>query len=166
MQTGTSFIQQLRLLDAQITARSNAEVAEGGTAIERPVVLMLDNHASRFDDEVLEEATGVAPSLGIRMWTEAAGTSGFLQALDQYNSAFHRAYNKALKAYKEAYEAHHGKVLPGVDIKVFLKVLGGDAALGLPGMWFTWADPFDIITAWRKVGIAGNVLAPQLIDRS
>ena len=33
-------------------------------------------------------------------------------------------------------------------------------------MWFTWADPFDIVTAWRKVGIAGNVLAPELIDRS
>jgi hypothetical protein len=45
-------------------------------------------------------------------------------------------------------------------------VLGGCAELGLPGMWFTWADPFDIITAWRRVGVAGNVLAPELIDRS
>ena len=38
--------------------------------------------------------------------------------------------------------------------------------LGLPGVWFSWANPFDIVTAWRKVGIAGNVLAPELIDRS
>ena len=45
-------------------------------------------------------------------------------------------------------------------------MLGGCAELGLPGMWFTWADPFDIITAWRRVGVAGNVLAPELIDRS
>lgn len=48
----------------------------------------------------------------------------------------------------------------------FIKVLGGDAELGLPGMWFSWANPYDIITAWRRVGIAGNVLAPELIDRS
>ena len=39
-----------------------------------------------------------------------------------------------------------------------IKVLGGDATLGLPGMWFFWANPYDIITAWRKVGIAGNKL--------
>ena len=47
-----------------------------------------------------------------------------------------------------------------------IKVLGGDATLGLPGMWFFWANPYDIITAWRKVGIAGNKLAPEMIDRS
>ena len=142
MQTGASFIQYLRLLDKMITARSEAEVAAGGTPIERPVVLLLDNHASRFDDEVLEEATGEAPKLGIRLWTEEAGVSGFLQALDQYNAQFHRAYNKALKVYKQAYKARYKTELPGVDLKVFLKVLGGDAELGLPGMWFTWADPF------------------------
>ena len=33
-------------------------------------------------------------------------------------------------------------------------------------MWFNWATPYDIITAWRKVGIAANVLRPELIDRS
>ena len=47
-----------------------------------------------------------------------------------------------------------------------IKVLGGDATLGLPGTWFFWANPYDIITAWRKVGIAGNKLAPEMIDRS
>ena len=52
----------------------------------------------RFDGEVLEEGTGAAPELGIRIWTEESKVSGVLQALDQYNSAFHRAYNKALKA--------------------------------------------------------------------
>ena len=47
-----------------------------------------------------------------------------------------------------------------------IKVLGGDATLGLPDTWFFWANPYDIITAWRKVGIAGNKLAPEMIDRS
>ena len=45
-------------------------------------------------------------------------------------------------------------------------MLGGDAKLGLPGMWFTWCDSFDVITAWRRVGIAGNRLVPDMIDRS
>ena len=44
-------------------------------------------------------------------------------------------------------------------------MLGGDAALGLPGVWFSWASPFDIISAFAKVGIAGKKLAPELIDR-
>eukprot|EP00966_Prymnesium_polylepis_P330445 7386097-Prymnesium_polylepis.1 len=48
----------------------------------------------------------------------------------------------------------------------FMSVLGGDEDLGLPGMWFTWADPFDIITAWRRVGITGNVFAPELLNRA
>lgn len=48
----------------------------------------------------------------------------------------------------------------------FIKVLAGDAELGLPGVWFSWASPFDIVTAWRRVGVAGNKLAPELIDRS
>ena len=44
--------------------------------------------------------------------------------------------------------------------------LAGDAELGLPGVWFTWAGPFDIVNAWRKVGIARNVLAPEMISRA
>jgi hypothetical protein len=33
------------------------------------------------------------------------------------------------------------------------------------GLWFSWFDPFDIVTAWRKVGLAGNRLDPDLICR-
>jgi len=32
-------------------------------------------------------------------------------------------------------------------------------------LWFSWCDPFDIVTAWRKVGLAGNRLDPDLICR-
>jgi hypothetical protein len=60
MQTGASFLQFLAALDAQITQLSAAEVAAGRTPILRPVVLMLDNHASRYDEEVLAAATGAA----------------------------------------------------------------------------------------------------------
>lgn len=171
MQTAESFIDYLECIDKQITARSDAEVAAGGEPIERPVVLMLDNHASRFSAEVLEAAGQAQSRLGMRLFTEEPNTSHFLQPLDQYNSKFHRAYNKAKDAYKEAYAAKYKNddgtpAECSIGLKEFLAILGGDDDLGLPGMWFTWADPFDIVTAFRKVGIAGRKLVPELIDRT
>ena len=83
MQTCASFLEWMKWLKEQIQARSEAEVARGGTRIELPVVVMLDNHASRFSKEVLEASNGAAPPLGIRLFTEPPNTSGFLQALDQ-----------------------------------------------------------------------------------
>ena len=166
MQTQETFLQYLQELDREITAHSNAAVAAGGQPIERPVVLCLDNHASRYSEEVLTAASGIAAPLGIRLFTEEPMTSGFLQSLDQYNAKFHRHYNDARDVYKEAYKARYKQPCKTFGLVEFIKVLGGDAELGVPGMWFSWASPYDIITAWRKVGIAGNVLAPELIDRS
>jgi hypothetical protein len=166
MQTQESFIQFLERLDREITAHSDAAVAAGGAPIERPVVLCLDNHASRYSEEVLKAGSGQSSRLGIRLFTEEPMTSGFLQSLDQYNAKFHRCYNKGRDAYKAAYKARYKTECTSFGMVEFIKVLAGDAVLGLPGVWFSWADPFDIVTAWRKVGIAGNVLAPELIDRS
>ena len=86
MQTQESFIQYLEQLDREITAHSDAAVAAGGEPIERPVVLCLDNHASRYSEEVLKAASGQSARLGIRLFTEEPMTSGFLQSLDQYNA--------------------------------------------------------------------------------
>ena len=166
MQTQEAFIQYLEQLDREITAHSDAAVAAGGTAIERPVVYCLDNHASRYSEEVLKACSGQESRLGIRIFTEEPQTSGFLQSLDQYNATFHRRYNKARDVWKSAYLARWKKPCTSFGLPECIKVIGGDAELGLPGMWFSWADPYDIITAWRKVSIAGNVLAPELIDRS
>uniref|UniRef100_A0A7S0L3W9 Uncharacterized protein n=1 Tax=Coccolithus braarudii TaxID=221442 RepID=A0A7S0L3W9_9EUKA len=93
-------------------------------------------------------------------------TSGFLQSLDQYNATFHRRYYDGRGAWKAAYEAHYKMPCTSFGMVELIKVLGGDAQLGLPGMWFFWASPYDIITAWWKVGIAGNRLAPEMINRS
>ena len=123
MQTQQSFVEFLEHLDRQITARSDAEVAAGGEPIERPVCLCLDNHASRFSEEVLQSASGQQARLGIRMFTEEPGTSGFLQSLDQYNSKFHRHYNKGRDVYKEAYEARHKQPCSSFGLVDFLKVL-------------------------------------------
>ena len=86
MQTEETFLTYITRLDKWIDQRSSVEVAAGGAPIERPVVLMLDNHASRFSDEVLQKTCGQAAELGIRIFSEESGTSGFLQALDQFNS--------------------------------------------------------------------------------
>ena len=53
--------------------------------------------------------------------------------------------------YKTAYEAHYKTPCTSYGMVDLIKVLGGDAKLGLPGMWFFWDNPYDIITAWRKV---------------
>jgi len=63
--------------------------------------------------------------------------------------------------YKAAYLARYKKALSHIVLHEFLAILGGDAALGQPGMWFSWASPFDIIRAFKKVGIAGNVFYPE-----
>ena len=115
---------------------------------------------------MLTACSGQGSRLGIRIFTEEPKTSGFLQSLDQYNATFHRRYNEARDAWKAAYEARWGKPCTSFGLPECIKVLGGDRELALPGMWFNWATPYDIITAWRKVGIAANMLRPELIDRS
>jgi hypothetical protein len=32
-------------------------------------------------------------------------------------------------------------------------------------MWFSWCGTFDVIKAWKREGIVGNKLCPELIDR-
>ena len=166
MQTQKTFIEYLEQLDAEITQHSDAAVAAGGEPILRPVVLCLDNHASRFSVEVLKACSGQEARLGIRLFTEEPNTSGFLQSLDQYNSTFHRRYNTGRDVSKTAYEGHYKRPCTSFGMVELIKVLGGDSLFGLPGMWFFGADPYDIITAWRRVGIAGNKLCPEMIDRS
>ena len=166
MQTEETFLHYIHRLDEWISQRSAVEAATGGEPIQRPVVLMLDNHCSRFSDELLRKTSGPAAELGIRIFTEESGTSGFLQALDQFNSSFHRSYNKARDAYKDAHLAVHGHPLSHLALADFLGILGGSKRLGVPGMWFSWCDRYDIIKAWKRVGIAGNRLCPQLVDRS
>ena len=86
--------------------------------------------------------------------------------LDQYNATFHRRYNQGRDAYKTAYRARYKTECTSYGLVEFIKVLAGDAELGLPGVWFTWAGPFDIVNAWRKVGIAGNVRATMRCQSS
>lgn len=87
-----------------------------------------------------------------------------VKALDQYNHKFHSQYQKGLASFKHAYTASYGKE-PTIGLREFLQILGGCEELSTPGAWFSWCDTFDIINAWRKVGITGNVLDPDQINR-
>jgi len=128
------------------------------------VVLAVDNHGSRYDDEVLAAFGHAESEYGIRIFTEEPNTSQFLQALDQYNKKFHDSYQKTLHAYRMAYQQRHGKP-PSMGLVDFFSILSGSGELNIPGMWFIWCDSIDVINAWRKVGICGNVLAPEGICR-
>ncbi|KAJ1631175.1 hypothetical protein T492DRAFT_906121 [Pavlovales sp. CCMP2436] len=79
VQTDLTFLDFLKILDKEITARSVAEVAAGNPPIERPVVLCVDNHGSRYDDEVLAAFGHAESEYGIRVFTEEPNTSQFLQ---------------------------------------------------------------------------------------
>ena len=79
VQTGVTFLQYLKRLDMEISARSAAEVLAGNAPILRPVVLLVDNHSSRYDDEVLAAVGHAESEYGIRIFTEEPNTSQFLQ---------------------------------------------------------------------------------------
>ena len=86
-QTQVSILETLKQLKAELEARK----------VPFPVVLCSDNHSSRYGDDVLEWCE----NNGIEFFFEESNSSGFLQALDQYNRQLHLSYEKAKKVYKE-----------------------------------------------------------------
>eukprot|EP00957_Ditylum_brightwellii_P015459 1163423-Ditylum_brightwellii.AAC.1 len=87
MQTGESLLESMRQLDSELSARG----------VVRPVVIMSDQHASRFDVEVLE----FCAEHNMRLWLEKPHTSNLFQALDQINRQFHTCYRREAKELKE-----------------------------------------------------------------
>ena len=86
------------------------QVAAGNPPIELPVVLMLDNHSSRYDETVLadcekSELVAEADGLGIALFFEESMTSHFLQMLDKIFAKLHKAYTEGKKEYKSQHKA-------------------------------------------------------------
>ena len=82
VQTGESFADFLRFLRLQIDARNVSLLAAGHTPIEFPVVLLGDNHGSRFDELVLEMTDPDATKFcGILLDFEESNTSHILQVV-------------------------------------------------------------------------------------
>ena len=165
VQTEETLLEFLESLDEQITARSTMDQAKGLPPIERPVVVLTDNHGSRFGDNVLAATAGTQAKFGIRLWFEESNVSQFLQWLDQINKAFHSSYNKMRKEYKLRHKAMYGEETD-IGLNEFLEIFGGCKELDMEGMWFSWCTPQTIIGACRKVGLLGCRLDPTQIDRS
>ena len=166
VQTAASFVEFLEYLSADVDARSAAEVAEGRPPIHRPFTLMLDNHSSRYGPEVLAAAADAENRLGISLFTEEGKTSGFLQALDQYNAKWHHVYGKGRDEYMLTYESVYGEPLESIGIAEFLRIIGGDDDLDFPGIYFCWASALDVKKAWRRVGVVGKRIDDSQIDRT
>jgi hypothetical protein len=99
---------------------------------------------------------GLPSQVGIRQFFEPAHTSGFLQALDQFNKKFHCAYARERKRYQKDLElngsATHLKTSDFVRIVM--------------DMWPYWSTPSDRRAAFRKVGILQDRLDSKQINRS
>ena len=77
VQTSSSFVDRMNLLEIEVKARD----------IPLPVVICLDNHASRYGE--VAQSWFSTHQETILAFTEPPETSWFLQALDQMNKEFH-----------------------------------------------------------------------------
>ena len=64
----------------------------------------------------LVAAADAESRLGIALFTEEGKTSGFLQALDQYNAKWHSVYGKGRDEYMLTYESVYGEPLESIGI--------------------------------------------------
>jgi len=150
-QTGTSFLASMKELKAELEERK----------IQFPVCLCLDNHISRYDDDVIQWGE----DNGIEFFFEESNTSGFLQALDQYNRQLHLKYNEAKDLYKKGralYMVSNGS--QKVDYTT-VKINLVDFVRILATFWFTWSSIADRIKSFMEVGITKEGLFPELINR-
>lgn len=143
VQTAETLLECMKMLDEELTLRG----------IPRPVVMCSDNHASRKDEKLL----AFCKEKGIRLFFELANTSGFLQALGQFNKKYHMAYEKEKRRYKEDLK-RMGRKDPHLSLADFL-IINSE-------MWNTWWTPSDRRTAFRRVGILQNRIDSSEVDRS
>ena len=141
VQTGSSLLEVYRMLDKELTDRG----------VPRPVVMLTDAHASRQDEDVLEFCREVQ----IRQFAEPPATSGWAQALDQYNKMFHESYNKERRRYKQEQRDRDMHSMTQAD---FLCVV--------ERVWFHWWSPADRRNAFKKVGITIKGIDKSQINRS
>ncbi|KAK3262288.1 hypothetical protein CYMTET_28846 [Cymbomonas tetramitiformis] len=151
VQTGVSLLNREKMLVDELKQRG----------VQFPVVETTDNHESRYDEEVMK----YCEDNGIAQWSEKSNTSGKFQMLDQVNRQFHVEYIKGarehIKLRRAQMEAEFNRVVDESEVKLALT----DFFIILSRIWFTWSIVMDRITAWRRVGVLPDRLAPELIPR-
>eukprot|EP00734_Pompholyxophrys_sp_LG126_P000204 Pompholyxophrys_sp_v1_NODE_43_length_3196_cov_8.157275.p1 type:complete len:389 gc:universal NODE_43_length_3196_cov_8.157275:2112-946(-) len=148
IQTGSSLLDRLKMLDKELEANG----------IIRPIVIMTDNHSSRYDIEVLQ----FARNKQIRLWTERSCTSQWAQALDQFNKQFHDTWKSGVREYK-----HQKKLSDGLNFTENVKIDIPAVLEIFANVWFSgWSTAVDRQTSFRKVGITGSKIDPAQINSS
>ena len=165
VQTKESFFAMLKAFRMQVDAYSAAEVAAGRPALPWIQWMGTDNHASRFGADVLEACSDDADKLGIRLFMEESKTSQFLQPPDQVTKLCHGAYIRGKKQYQKLHKAKYGEEAT-IGFCEFIEIWGGCRDLGYEGAWFSWANAQVLVSAWRRCGWLGCLVAPDEIDRS
>ena len=146
VQTESSLIEALKMLVKELKERK----------VQFPVVLLSDSHASRKGEKVL----AFARENGIRFFFEPSNTSGWLQALDQFNKKFHERYKKAKQRYKKTrqLEAHNPNLDVSLNTSDFLRIIAEQ--------WPHWCEPGDVRRAFELVGIISNGINTSDINKS
>lgn len=145
VQTGATLVGRTKMFVEEMDARGGFEPLESGCRC----IMLGDNHSSRDDEEYLE----YCEKNGIWNLTEPSKSSGFLQALDQYNRQFHIVYNQGKKEYRKQFGESEA-----IDYGAFMWIFNR--------IWLSWSTPMDRIVSFRKVGITQSMLRPELVDRS
>lgn len=124
VQDHKSLLEFYKCFDAKLTEQS----------VQRPVVVLTDDHDSRFDSSVLQ----FCREKEIRLFVGPPDTTGVTQLLDQVNHGLHHHYRST--------EARLCIDSMTIDLSCFMKTL--------EDIWSTWTTTESLVDASRLVGIA------------
>ena len=170
VQTHTTLLESMKTLDELLTRRG----------VTRPVVLMADNHGSRFGVEGDRTVMEYMDANGIDLFLEPPCTSGWLQALDQIFRGFHTRYDKERKALKveratvinsARWREHEAA---GGDLRSFEPTSHKSVTLSttdfmtiMSRMCANWSTPTQRRLSFHRVGLGlDGAICPWVIDRS
>ena len=113
--------------------------------VKRPVVILADGHASRFDEGVMS----LCQKKNMRQFILPPDTSGVTQKHDQLNDRLHKKYEEAKATKYSCYAS--------LNREDFMTLLSE--------IWNQWALPEAIQKAGKKVGITASGLNVAWMDK-
>ena len=184
-QTGESLLEYYKVFNASLEKELSSSftcIDDGKWKVTKPIMIVADGHASRYDANVLQYCEDEE----LYQCIEPGQTSAFLQMLDQIFKNLHQAYNRGCKelarwhstTYHEAVakynvavkefpgEMHEKPSLKTVNRYDATQVFGKDHGEAGP----TWVNRASVQAAWRVVGVTSSgfdvsaIPAGRLVD--
>ena len=184
-QTGESLLEYYKVFNASLEKELSSSftcIDDGKWKVTKPIMIVADGHASRYDANVLQYCEDEE----LYQCIEPGQTSAFLQMLDQIFKNLHQAYNRGCKelarwhstTYHEAVakynvavkefpgEMHEKPSLKTVNRYDATQVFGKDHGEAGP----TWVNRASVQAAWRVVGVTSSAFdvsaipAGRLVD--